>query len=74
MKSWLANVGKSYVNMMFNLFQPIPVKPRTKLNAEDFNDKVIVDFYKSLGIQLQVFPYNAPLTSHGESALKIVTV
>ncbi|GLJ09696.1 hypothetical protein SUGI_0114320 [Cryptomeria japonica] len=49
---------------MFNLFRPIPRKSRAKLKAEDFNDKVIVDFYKSLGIQLQALPDNVPLTSH----------
>ncbi|GLJ09695.1 hypothetical protein SUGI_0114310 [Cryptomeria japonica] len=73
-KSWLAKIGKGYVNTMFNLFRPIPRKTRVKLKAEDFNDKVIVDFYKSLGIQLQALPDNVPLTSHSELNLKIVRI
>ncbi|KAH9306392.1 hypothetical protein KI387_010796, partial [Taxus chinensis] len=54
-KSRLSKMRDAYTNMMFNLAQ-FRIKTPKRMCVEEFNDKMIVEIYKSLGIQVQVLP------------------
>ncbi|GLJ09674.1 hypothetical protein SUGI_0113930 [Cryptomeria japonica] len=55
-KSLLSRLRDSYMNMMVNLSQYRIWQPSAKMGVEDIQDKVIVEMFKSLGIQVQVLP------------------
>ncbi|GLJ09677.1 hypothetical protein SUGI_0114000 [Cryptomeria japonica] len=52
-KSWLAKVRDSYVNMMINLAQLRIKQTPKKMGVEYFNNKMITEIYKSLGVQVE---------------------
>ncbi|KAH9306400.1 hypothetical protein KI387_010804, partial [Taxus chinensis] len=52
-KSWLANIKDGYVSTMFNLLQSKVRRAPSARRIDDFNDKMIVEIYKSFGIDVQ---------------------
>ncbi|GLJ09676.1 hypothetical protein SUGI_0113990 [Cryptomeria japonica] len=63
-KSWLAKVRDSYVNMMFNLAQLRIKQTPKKMRVEDFNNKMITEIYKSMGVQVEVLSGSAANKVH----------
>ncbi|GLJ09682.1 hypothetical protein SUGI_0114050 [Cryptomeria japonica] len=62
-KSWLRKLRDSYVNMMSNPDQSRFKQTPKKTSVEDFNNKLITEIYKSLGVQVMILPDSAT-TAH----------
>ncbi|GLJ09675.1 hypothetical protein SUGI_0113940 [Cryptomeria japonica] len=58
-KSWVSKLRDTYINMMYSLAQLRVNQGPSKMGVEDFNDKMIVEIYKSMGVQVQVLPDKA---------------
>jgi len=57
-KSWMARIRDTYVDMMTGFARSCTIsrQPSRKKAVQDFNTKVVVEIYKSLGIQVQACP------------------
>lgn len=73
-KSWLARIRNTYVNMMLSLAPSRLKEPCAKKGVEIFNDKVIVEIYKSLGVQIQVLPDEAKTSGDNLIRLRSIRV
>ncbi|GLJ09681.1 hypothetical protein SUGI_0114040 [Cryptomeria japonica] len=62
-KSWLRKLRDSYVNMMSNLDQTRFKQTSKKIGVEEFNNKLITEIYKSVGVQVVILPGSAT-TAH----------
>jgi hypothetical protein len=60
-KSWGRRMRDAYVDMMMGFTRSCTIrsKPARRMAVQDFNTKVVIEMYKSLGIQVQ-----AGLDSH----------
>lgn len=61
-KSWMARIRETYVDMMTGFARSCTIskEPSGKKAVRDFNTKVAIEIYKSLGIQVQVCPDPPP--------------
>ncbi|GLJ09692.1 hypothetical protein SUGI_0114260 [Cryptomeria japonica] len=53
-KSWVGKMRDAYVKMMFSLSQKRIKQTPAKMGIEDFNNKMAVEIYRSIGIQAEV--------------------
>ncbi|GLJ09680.1 hypothetical protein SUGI_0114030 [Cryptomeria japonica] len=58
-KSLLRKLRDSYVNMMSNLDQWRFKQTPKNMGVEEFNNKLITEIYKSLGVQVMILPGSA---------------
>ncbi|GLJ09688.1 hypothetical protein SUGI_0114200 [Cryptomeria japonica] len=55
-KSWLGKMRDAYVKTMFSLSQSRIKRTPAKMGIEDFNKKMAMEIYRSMGIQVEVLP------------------
>ncbi|GLJ09647.1 hypothetical protein SUGI_0113350 [Cryptomeria japonica] len=55
-KSLSAKIKDEYVKLMFNLSHSRCRQPTSQVRIEEFNDKIIVEIYKSFGREVKVLP------------------
>lgn len=53
-KSWMTRIRNTYVDLMTGFGRSLTIsrQPSKKMAVQDFNTKVVVEMYKSLGIQV----------------------
>ncbi|GLJ09690.1 hypothetical protein SUGI_0114230 [Cryptomeria japonica] len=71
-KSWLGKMRDAYVKMMFSLSQSRIKRTPAKMGIEDFNKKMAVEIYMSMGIQVEVLPRQT--STRSMSCVKLGTI
>ncbi|GLJ09691.1 hypothetical protein SUGI_0114250 [Cryptomeria japonica] len=62
-KSWVGKMRDAYVKMMFSLSHKRIKRSPAKTGIGDFNNKMAMEIYRSVGIQVEALPRQTSATS-----------